>query len=181
MPGKDATPEQWAEFYKQIGKPDSADDYDLVVPDGADGEFARQVAPLLHKANLTKEQARMLSEGWEEMRVSANAKLAEQQAAEAKARDTQNQREEADLKNEWGQNHQANMELAKRAVRQFLPTEKAADVLDALENSIGYAQTIKFLHGIGKGLGEHDAPGLGQPTQQGRKTAAEILYGGTSS
>lgn len=178
VPGKDATPEQWAEFYKAVGKPETADEYDLVVPEGDDGAFAKEVAPLLHKANLTKEQARVLSEGWEEMRIAANAKIAEQQAAAEKARDAQNQKDDADLKNEWGQNHTANMELAKRAVMQFLPKEKAADVLDALEGSIGYAQTIKFLHSIGKSLGEHDAPGLGQPKQQGRKSAAEILYGG---
>ena len=55
-----------------------------------------------------------------------------------------------------------------------------SDVVTALEDKLGYAETIKLLHSIGKGLAEHDAPGLGQQTGGGRKSIAEVLYGGTS-
>jgi hypothetical protein len=73
------------------------------------------------------------------------------------------------------------MELARRAVRQFIPQAKAGDVISALEERMGYAETIKFMHSIGKGLGEHDAPGLGGSPAAGKKSAAEILYGGTNA
>jgi len=41
LPGKDATPEQWSEFYKQIGAPDKAEAYELPLPEGDSGEFAK--------------------------------------------------------------------------------------------------------------------------------------------
>jgi hypothetical protein len=62
-------------------------------------------------------------------------------------------------------------------VRQFLPTEKAPGVINALESVLGYKGTIQFLHGIGKGLGEHDAAGLGNNTQgNGERTLAQRMF-----
>jgi hypothetical protein len=179
LPGKDAPPEAWAEFYKQIGAPDKAEAYELPVPEGQDGEFAKTAATWFKDAGLLPQQAQALAGKWNEFSAA--------QAAAAEAAETQriaqleqrNKAEEASLKTEWGQSHDANMELARRAVRQFIPSEKAADVVSALEDKLGYAETIKLMHAIGKGLGEHDAPGLGREPATGRKSAAEILYGGS--
>ena len=180
LPPKDATPEQWAEFYKQIGAPDTPEAYELPVPEGQDGEFAKTAANWFKEAGLLPQQAQALASKWNEF-TSAQAAAAE--AAEAQrvaALDQQNKAQEAALKTEWGQAHEANMELARRAVRQFIPADRAGDVISALEDSIGYAETIKLMHSIGRGLGEHDAPGLGRAPAPGRKSAAEILYGGSS-
>jgi hypothetical protein len=179
LPGKDAQPEAWAEFYKQIGAPDKAEAYELPVPEGQDGEFAKTAATWFKDAGLLPQQAQALAGKWNEFAAA--------QAAAAEAAETQriaqleqrNKAEEASLKTEWGQSHDANLELARRAVRQFIPSEKAADVVSALEDKLGYAETIKLMHAIGKGLGEHDAPGLGREPATGRKSAAEILYGGS--
>lgn len=178
LPGKDATPEQWSEFYKQIGAPDTPEAYQLPVPDGQDGEFAKTAATWFKEAGLLPQQATALAAKWNEFSAAqqAAADAAEQQRVAQL--DQRNMAEEASLKNEWGQQHEANMELARRAVRQFIPTDKAGDVIGALEDSLGYASTIKLLHSIGRGLGEHDAPGLGGTPAPGRKSAAEILYGG---
>lgn len=180
MPGKDATPEQWAEFYSAIGRPETPDAYDLPVPEGDDGAFAKQMAPVLHKHGVTAAQAKGLAEDWNAMVQAQTTAAAEAADAEAQAMDTRNKAEAAALQNEWGQQHDANMHFAKLAAKQFLPAEKAGDVIAAIESKIGYKATIQFLHSIGKGLGEHDAAGMGQPAAQGRKSAAEILYGGTS-
>jgi hypothetical protein len=179
LPGKDATPEQWAEFYKAVGAPDTPEAYQLPVPEGQDGEFAKTAATWFKDAGLLPQQAQALASKWNEF-TSAQAAAAE--AAEQQriaTLDQQNKAQEAALKTEWGQQHDANMELARRAVRQFIPTDKAGDVIAALEDRLGYAETIKFMHAIGKGLGEHDAPGLGRAPAPGRKSAAEILYGGS--
>jgi hypothetical protein len=179
LPGKDATPEQWAEFYKAVGAPDKAEAYELPVPEGQDGEFAKTAATWFKDAGLLPQQAQALAGKWNEF-TAAQAAAAEAAETQRIAQlDQQNKVQEAALKNEWGQSHDANMELARRAVRQFIPTEKAGDVIAALEDRLGYAETIKLMHSIGKGLGEHDAPGLGRAPAPGRKSAAEILYGGS--
>jgi hypothetical protein len=180
LPGKDATPEQWSEFYKAIGAPDKAEAYELPVPEGDDGAFAKTAAEWFKDAGLLPQQAQALASKWNEF-ATAQAQQAEQaEAARIQAMDTKNRAEEQSLKTEWGQAHEANMELAKRAVRQFIPGDKAPDVITALEDKLGYAETIKLLHSIGKGLGEHDAPGLGERAPA-RKDAASILYGGTQT
>ncbi len=180
LPPKDASPEQWAEFYKAVGAPDTPEAYQLPVPEGQDTGFAKTAATWFKEAGLLPQQAQALASKWNEF---SQAQAAAQQQAEAQRiaqLDQQNKVQEAALKNEWGQSHDANMELARRAVRQFIPSEKAPDVISALEDRLGYAETIKLLHSIGKGLGEHDAPGLGRAPSPGRKSAAEILYGGSS-
>lgn len=181
VPGKDATPEQWAEFYKQIGAPDTPDAYQLPVPEGDDGAFAKTAAEWFKDAGLLPQQAQALASKWNEFQSAQAAAYQQAEQQRIAQMDAQNKQQEAALKNEWGQQHEANMELARRAVRQFVPSDKAADVISALEDKLGYAETIKLMHAIGRGLGEHDAPGLGRAPAPGRKSAAEILYGGSGA
>jgi hypothetical protein len=181
LPAKDAPPEAWAEFYKAIGAPDKAEAYELPVPEGEDGAFAKTAAEWFKDAGLLPQQAQALASKWNEFTAAQAAAAQAEEAARIQALDTKNKAEEQALKTEWGQQHDANMELARRAVRQFVPGDKAADVVAALEDRLGYAETIKLMHAIGKGLGEHDAPGLGRSAAPARKSAAEILYGGSSA
>ena len=181
IPGKDATPEDWAAFYKSIGAPESADAYELPVPEGEDTGFAKTAAEWFKDAGLLPQQAQALAGKWNEFVAAQKQAAATAESERIKALDSRNKSEESSLKNEWGADHEANMELARRAVRQFMPQAKAADVITAIEDKLGYAETMKLMHAIGKGLGEHDAPGLGQGNQGARKSAAEILYGATSA
>lgn len=152
----------------------------MEVPEGDDGAFAKQVSPLLHKVGITGEQAKALSQGWNQMKVDAEAAIAKADQAEISRIAAQNQAEATELKNEWGANHDANMHFAKLATQQFFPDEQAGDVITAIESVLGYRKTLEFLHGVGKGLGEHDAAGLGgSSTAAAPKSAAERLYGGS--
>lgn len=165
MPGKDATPEDWAAFYKSIGAPDSADAYQLPVPEGDDGAFAKTAAEWFKDAGVLPQQAEVLATKWNEFQTQfASEQAAAAEAAETariQALDVKNRAEAESLKTEWGKSHDANTELAKRAVRQFLPSEQAADVLTSLEERLGYAGVMKIMHNIGKSLGEDVAAGLG--------------------
>jgi hypothetical protein len=178
MPGKDATPEEWSAFYAQIGRPETPEGYELPVPEGDDGDFAKQMAPILHKNGLTAEQAKGLAADWNAMMAAQLAELEAADVAHATAMNVKNTAEAAELKNEWGQAHDANMHFAKLAVQQFMPADKAGDVIAAIESKLGYKATIQFLHGIGKGLGEHDAAGMGANNSAPPKTLAERLYPG---
>ncbi len=178
LPGKDATPEQWAEFYKAIGAPEKAEDYKLPVPEGDDGAFAKTAAEWFKDAGVLPQQAEKLATAWNQFAEAQMAALDKQEADRVAALHAKNTAEAAELKNEWGQRFDENQEFARRAVRQFLPKENAAAVITALENAIGYKATIQMLHSIGKGLGEHDAtPGLGAATGGiPSKSLAERLY-----
>lgn len=180
MPGKDATPEAWAEFYGKIGRPESADKYELPVPEGDNGAFAKAVAPMLHKAGLTGEQAKTLATEWNAMQAKAEADYVAGENARITALNTKNKAEADALKTEWGDQNDANMEHARRAMRKFFPADKAGDVISAIEGVVGYKGTITMLHSIGKGMAEHSAPGLGDNTSGGGapKTLAERMYPG---
>lgn len=180
MPGKDATPEEWSAFYAQIGRPETPEGYELPVPEGDNGEFAKSMAPILHKHGVSAEQAKGLAADWNAMVAAQVAEMNAADAAAAAAANAKNAAEATALKNEWGQAHDANMHFAKLAVQQFIPSDKAGDVIAAIESKLGYKATIEFLHGIGKGLGEHDAAGMGSNNSTPVKTLAERLYPSTT-
>ena len=176
MPGKDATPEDWSAFYAKLGRPETPEAYELPLPEGDDGAFAKQVAPMLHKAGITGEQAKSLAADWNAMQAEQVAAATAAEQARITAMDTKNRAEAETLKTEWGQAHDENMHLAKQAVAQFLPKEQAGDIIAAIESRVGYRATIEMLHAIGKGLGEHDAAGLGQSNGGEAKPLANRMY-----
>lgn len=179
LPGKDATPEQWAEFYGKIGRPETPDGYEFQVPDGGDKALMADVAATMHEFGLTKEQAQGLHAKLSEKVAEREAKAEETRLA---ALETKNKAEEAELKTELGDKFDGQRELARRAVRQFANPEQAADVLTAIEDKIGYKATMKLWMSIGAGLGEHDATATGAPNggTGERIPTQQVLYGGTS-
>lgn len=64
-PSEDAAPEEWEQFYKTIGKPESADAYKLPDVDGLPedvdlSEFQGKARQIMHEAGLTQKQAEKL-------------------------------------------------------------------------------------------------------------------------
>lgn len=179
LPGKDATPEQWAEFYKVIGAPEKAEDYKLPVPEGDDGAFAKTAAEWFKDAGILPQQAEKLAGKWNEFVASQQQAADNAETDRLAALHAKNTEEQADLRNEWGQQHAANMEFARRAATQFFPKEQAGAVIEAMESVLGYKATIQALHRIGQGLGEHDATaGLGGAGNggAGEKSLAQRMY-----
>lgn len=179
MPGKDATAEDWAAFYKQLGAPEKAEDYKLPIPEGDDGAFAKTAAEWFKDAGILPKQAEALAGKWNEFVASQQQAADKAEADRAAAMHAKNTAEQADLRNEWGQQHTANMEFARRAAAQFFPKEQAAPVIEAIESVLGYKATIQMLHRIGQGLAEHDATaGLGGAGNKGasEKSLAERMY-----
>lgn len=183
-PGKDASPEEWAAFYKAIGAPEAATDYEVALPEGDDAENAARIQSLFKEANILPEQAAKLLEIRNKMFAEQTAAAAAAEEARIVALDSKNKAEVAELTNEWGSAATANMELARRGVQQFIPGDQARHdaVIGALEQAIGTKGAIKFFHDIGKALGEHDAAGLGAQngTRTATKSTAEVLYPSTA-
>lgn len=159
-PGKDAKPEEWNKFFREIGAPEKGDGYGLKLPEGGDQAFQNEAAQMMAEAGLLPQQAQKLVEWWN---GKAGKSMAEQAAAQESAMKAAEQQAIADdtaLKTEWGQNYEKNMNAAKQAVSQFMPKDKAAEMIDAISNVVGYKATMTMMHAIGKGLGEGSVVGV---------------------
>jgi hypothetical protein len=183
-PGKDATPEDWAAFYKSIGAPDTADAYEVALPDGDAAENAPIIKEMFKEAGILPEQAAKLLDFRNRVFAQQNAAAAAAETARVAEVMRKGEAEHTELKNEWGAASTANHEIARRGMAQFIEggPEQHAKVIAALESSIGTKAALKFFHGIGKGLSEHDAAGLGSANGQAAstKTTAQVLYPTTS-
>lgn len=158
--------------------PATADAYQLPVPDGEDPAFAKSVAPLMHKAGLSAAQATALATAWNEMQ--ATQRQAAATAAEASEREAGAlaQREEADLRREWGTAFDANAEHGRRAVAKFLPGDGASKIkaAQALEGAIGYAGMMRMWASIGALIAEDKAHGLNQNGIAPAMPNAQAMY-----
>ena len=66
LPGKDATPADWSKYYADIGAPKDASGYEIPVPEGHNGEFAKEAATAMAKVGLLPNQAKQLATWWNE-------------------------------------------------------------------------------------------------------------------
>lgn len=155
----------WDATYKALGRPDKPDDYKLPVPDGGDGAFAKEAAPVLHKLGLSQKQAAGLAEWW-------NTHATKVQADAAAAQATASEAEMVQLKQEWGGQYDANVEAGRRAARQF---GLDAAAIGKIESGLGSAATIKLLTKLGLALGEDPGP-AGKGTQSFGSTKEQAQH-----
>lgn len=138
--------EGWNRVYDALGRPKSAEEYKLSVPEGDDGGFAKLAAGKFHELGLTSKQAEGLAAWYNEQGSGRMNEMQQQQAAKAEA-DMQS------LKQEWGGAFDENVEYGRRAAREYgLNAEK----LSALENSLGTSEMLKLMATIGRAQGESD-------------------------
>lgn len=141
--------EGWARVYDALGRPKSADDYGLAVPEGGSPEFAKAAAGKFHELGLSKGQAEALVNWYNEQGQSRLG--SEQQALAAKT-----EQDLQSLKGEWGGAYEENIELGRRAAREF---GLDATKLEALEAAFGTGEMLKLMSKIGRGLTEHNFEG----------------------
>jgi hypothetical protein len=155
VPSKNATPEQREEFFKAIGRPDQAAEYDApasdALPDGytmgeTDLNHLRTVA---HGLGLSKAQGEQL--------IGEYAKLHAQQLAGEQQQMLQRHTDaEKQLRAEWGGEFDARLDTAKLAIKEL-----GGDALVAeLESSrLGdHPEIVKAFYKVGQMIG--DDPGL---------------------
>lgn len=157
-PGESATPEEVNAFYKELGKPEKAEQYDLKKPEKFSDNLqynealVPQAKDLFHKANLSSAQAEVLWAGYHEMIGSA----ADQQFGLDKKVVDQGI---SALKQEWGgdEKYAAKVETAVMAVKEFGGDE----LVNFLESTgLGnHPALIKTFANIGQGLREDSFEG----------------------
>lgn len=171
LPGEDATPEQLAEFYTKLGRPDKPEDYKLQAPEGADKAFTESAAKWMHDLGLNTKQAGTLAEQF-------NTYMANHLDSQVKQMEIAEQNDIASLKKEWGQNYDANLEKARRAARAFGCDDATSW---KIQEAIGANKMLTMFSNIGNGFSEHTMHGgnqsspFGMSVEGARVRHAEIL------
>ena len=121
--------------------PGSPDGYKL-----GDSSTAQKIATLAHELGMTIKQA----ETWVAKQTAAETQSATDRTAREESRKTEY---EQALRQEWGEQYDANMEQANRAVEHFLPKEERDFLLETglIHNLPGLQ---KFLSTAGRALQE---------------------------
>jgi hypothetical protein len=162
-------------FYAKLGVPESADKYELPVPDGDGGELAKAASDWFHKAGVPKGAAQQITKAWNE-HITGLVK-AQEDAAKAKA-----DGELTQLKSTWGQDAQKNEEFARRGMTAYGKKAGLDDNdLGALESSLGTAKMLKLFLALGQATAEPGFAGEGGGGFGMTKSAAQEKLAGIQS
>lgn len=149
LPKDDAAADEWGAFYNRLGRPDSAEGYKLPVPDGDAGAFAKTAASWFHEAGLTGKQAEALAAKWNE-HVGGTMQAQQAEFEQKAAVDLQ------DLQREWGDQFEAQAELARRARRESGLSEAEGQ---AIERALGLKKAAQVFAMLGKQFAEAPVKG----------------------
>lgn len=154
-PKGDDDVEGFNQLYKALGRPEKPEEYKLPVPEGQDGAFAKEFAPVLHKLGLSQRQAAGLAEAW-------NARTAKAIEDDTRARAQQAEVDMGELRKEWGGQYDANVEAGRRAARQF---GISGEDLTKIESGLGTGGLLRLMSKLGSALAEDPGvPGEGKST-----------------
>jgi hypothetical protein len=147
-PGENASAEEIENFYRGLGKPESADKYSI---EGDDAKMFREMA---FKNNLTDAQAKAFYQSLQEVGASAMKNAAEQQKAafEAQAHETQTA-----LRKEYGNDYPVKIEMLKRGVAAYGGQSLAAKLDKA--GLLGDYEVVKMFINLGEMSAEAGSPG----------------------
>lgn len=148
-PKEGATPEEFGEFYNQLGRPATPEEYK--IPTELKGDpVAEGFAKFAHENGYLPEQF----EGALKFVHEQAALVEEQQAQE---REVKAQQDVDALKSEWGQEFELRAETSRRAARELgLSKEETME----LENALGVRKTAELFFQIGKNIMEPTAEGI---------------------
>ena len=138
------TPEA-REIYNRLGAPKEAKDYNLEIPaEYGDKNLAEKFKGIFHEEGIPKEAAERIVKQWNEYQGN-NMKAAKEQAEIAFKNAEQN------LKKEWGNAYEQNVNIAKEAVRTLGLDAKGVDAIAA---TLGHDKTMVLLKNLGSSVGE---------------------------
>lgn len=129
----------YSEVFARLGRPETADGYEL-----ADSDFAKAAKEVLFKNGITKSQAKEL-ENWI-TEYSNNAQKAAEEARSAEL-DLKAKTAIESLKKEWGADFEKNQALAQSAVREFGLSD---EVIDAIGDAAGADVAAKLFLALAK-------------------------------
>jgi len=153
----------WKAFNAKFGwaAPDSADAYDLPVPEGASNAYANKMKSVFHELGIPADKAKALVE-------KSNGVLAELGLADETAFKDSTAADLAKLKADWGGNFDELSQLADRARQEILPNSGlTSEQLDLMEDLVGSANMIRLFAAFGQKAGEAKFTAGGTDTNSG--------------
>lgn len=141
---KDEDADAWNKLYSKLGRPESADKYELSVNEADKADIQK----LMFDTNQTPKQAEALIKGYEDL-LKAKQKLADEQI------DAENKKQEESLIAEWGDNATRNKELAVRGAKLFGLEESD---LEAVKMVIGSKKYLSAMVALGEAISEDNVP-----------------------
>lgn len=177
-PGADASPEEVAAYRRQLGVPESAEGYEVALPedlpeplraDPAGEALQRDFLQAMHEAGASNEVVQKALD-WYYGNVTQSLNQQAQTAAERRAE------AEASLRHEWGGDHERNLTFAQRAVQSF-GDGAFVDFLESQEVEgvkLGdHPVFVRAFAAIGRAMGE-DVPLSGEGASGGGSLQARI-------
>jgi len=162
-------PEGFRQLAAKLGMPESADKYEFPVDKDMpfDEGYLGWARGAFHEADLTAAQAKQIAAKHSEFVKATIAKQAEDHNLNVEA-------DKKALQREWGGGMDRMMNTAKMAANAL---EFPSEVVDAMEEKMGYAATMKFFAKVGQKLGEDSFKGAdgggGPPKFSDQLTPAE--------
>lgn len=168
VPGDKATPEEKAAFYNTIGRPETPDKYSPPTVKPIPGVNIDQAAIAaaagkFHELGLTDAQQRGVMDYYLSG-INDTTGRVKQSMESGKAA------AESALRNDWGREYDANIEIARGALRQFGDVESMQEIEAGLGNN---PALVKMFHKIGKSLAE-DTSRTGTPFAPAGSAAAAM-------
>jgi hypothetical protein len=160
MPGENAKPEEWGEFFKKLGRPDKPEDYKLARPSDLpkdfpfDDKLIQAYGTTAHELGLTPKQAMGLYKWF---------MTSETDAFSGMAKDAEKSRNDAEtvLRKEFGGAYEERLEAANKMLAQFGNPELA----EFLESSPAFGNSphlVKFLANVAGQFSEDTLKGMGE-------------------
>lgn len=111
IPSEHSSPEDWDNVYDRLGRPATADEYNVELNEGADENFLAWYKTAAHEIGLNPTQATKLAESYN--------KLFEEQMNNAPNGDVIRSENQVLLKKEYGGKYDENIELGNSMLSQF--------------------------------------------------------------
>jgi hypothetical protein len=172
LPNHKSSQEEWDNFYSKMGRP-ALDKYEIKTPEGSevDKDFLSQFKETAYKQGLLPKQA-------EELFNWYNTTLSSKHEEMVGAQTQKIESEHFALKKEWGMGFDKEIDLAKRALRQFASEDEIKLFKEA--GLTGDVRFIKLMNKIGKGLKEdsfsHESAGNFGITKQEAQNKINSMY-----
>ena len=132
-------------IFERLGAPKDAKDYQIEVPkEYGDANMAESFRKLFHDEGINKSSAEKIVKSWNEYQANA-MKTAKEQSELAFKNADQN------LRKEWGQAYDQNLNIAKEAVRTLGIGEKE---INAMSQALGHDKAMQFFQKMGSSVGE---------------------------
>lgn len=144
LPGPDADDAAWTQVYDKLGRPTDPEQYGIKPPEGGDPELTDFYKKTAHELGLTTKQAQTLFNKWNET-VAGKVQAMQEQMAQESEKAVEN------LKREWGQAYNQQIDAGRRAVTALGFNEEQ---LSNYEAKLGTADMLKLFATLGSKMGE---------------------------